>query len=84
LTKGQKLNDPRLVEIAARYGKSTAQILIRWVLQQGVVAIPKSTNPERIHQNSEVFDFTISAEDMTRLDSFDEALITGWDPTNAP
>jgi diketogulonate reductase-like aldo/keto reductase len=84
LTKGQKLKDPQLMQIAARYGKSTAQLLIRWVLQQNVVVIPKSVNPERIRQNSEVFDFTISAEDMALLETFNENLITGWNPTNAP
>jgi methylglyoxal/glyoxal reductase len=84
LTKGQKLKDAKLMQIAARYNKSTAQLLIRWVLEQGVVVIPKSVSPERIRQNSEVFDFTISAEDMALLETFNENLITGWDPTNAP
>jgi diketogulonate reductase-like aldo/keto reductase len=73
-----------LVEIAGRYGKTPAQILIRWVLQQGVVVIPKSTNRDRIRQNGDVFDFAISEQDMAHLDSFNEDLITGWDPTNAP
>jgi len=84
LTKGQKLRDPKLIEIAERYGKSTAQLLIRWLLQKEIVVIAKSNNPERIKQNHEVFDFTITDEDMVTMEGFNENLVTGWDPTNAP
>ena len=49
---------------------------------QEIVVLPKSTNPERINQNADVFDFEISNEDMSLLESFNENLITGWDPTN--
>ena len=84
LTKAQKLNDPKLVAVAQKYDKTPAQILIRWVLQQDIIVLPKSTNPERIRQNADVFDFEISGEDMSLLESFNENLITGWDPTNAP
>jgi diketogulonate reductase-like aldo/keto reductase len=68
----------------APYTKSTAQILIRWALQHQVVVIPKSSKPQRILENADVFDFEISAEDMQLLDSFNENLRTCWDPTNAP
>ena len=81
LAKGLKFGDPRLVSIARKYSKSPAQILIRWVLQHGMVAIPKSSNKERIQDNTNVFDFTISSEDMGFLDSFNENLRTGWDPS---
>jgi diketogulonate reductase-like aldo/keto reductase len=85
LTHGDRLNDPKLVTVATRYpSKSTAQILIRWALQHGLVVIPKSANRRRICENADVFDFEISAEDMRLLDSFDEDLRTCWDPTNAP
>jgi diketogulonate reductase-like aldo/keto reductase len=83
LTKGRMLDDPRLVELAARYSKSTAQILIRWALDHGFVVIPKSTHPERIRENAAVFDFSLTAKDLAALDAFDEGLVTGWDPTNA-
>jgi diketogulonate reductase-like aldo/keto reductase len=63
--------------------KSTAQILIRWALQHNLVVIPKSANPSRIRENAEVFDFTITGEDMRTLDGFNENLRTCWDPTNA-
>jgi diketogulonate reductase-like aldo/keto reductase len=64
--------------------KSTAQILIRWALQHDVVVIPKSANRQRIVENADVFDFTISAQDMRALDGFNEDLRTCWDPTGAP
>lgn len=70
LTKGRRLSDPRLQKIADKYGKSTAQILIRWNLQHAFVPLPKSSKPEHIRSNIDVFDFTISEEDMATLDSF--------------
>ncbi|KAL3697293.1 hypothetical protein R1sor_011369 [Riccia sorocarpa] len=84
LTLGQKLNDPGVVEIAKRYNKSTAQLLIKWCLQKGFVVLPKSVTPSRIIENISVFDFEISKEDIAKLDSFDEYLVTHWDPTTAP
>ena len=64
--------------------KSTAQILIRWALQHGLVVIPKSSNRRRILENADVFDFEISRDDMGLLDNFNENLRTCWDPSNAP
>jgi len=81
LTKGRRLDDPRLVSIARDLGRSPAQVLIRWGLEKGFVVIPKSANRERIVANAEVFDFEIGAEAMTRLDALDEALRTAWDPS---
>jgi diketogulonate reductase-like aldo/keto reductase len=84
LTKGRQLGDPELSEIAARYFKSPAQILIRWALQKGLVVIPKSSNKNRISENAQVFDFAISVEDMNALDSFHRELHTSWDPSSVP
>ena len=84
LTKGKKLKDPRLVEIAAKYGKTTAQLLIRWALEKHYVVLPKSVNKDRIIENADVFDFTISEEDLAIMDGFNEDLATGWDPTHVP
>jgi diketogulonate reductase-like aldo/keto reductase len=84
LTQGARLNDRKLIAVARRYSKSPAQILIRWALQHGLVVIPKSSNPGRILENGDVFDFEITPEDMRRLDSFNENLRTCWDPTHAP
>ena len=83
LTRGHRLRHPVVLEVARTYSKSPAQIMIRWSLQHGLVVIPKSARPERIRENSEVFDFEISAADMSRLDSLGENLHTDWDPTDA-
>jgi len=64
--------------------KTTAQILLRWGLQKGFVVIPKSSNPRRIVENAQLFDFELSDADMRALDALDENLRTCWDPTNAP
>ena len=81
LTKGRMLDDPRLSDIAQRYSKSVAQILIRWTLQKEVIVIPKSSQKERIRENADVFDFVLSDEDMDRLDALHKNLRVSWDPT---
>ncbi len=84
LTRGQRLDDPKLRSLADRYSKTPAQILIRWALQHDLVVIPKSSHPGRIRENADVFDFKISEEDMKTLDSFHEHenLRVSWDPTS--
>ncbi len=84
LTHGERINDPKLIGIADKYGKSSAQILIRWSVQHGMIVLPKSAHKERIIENIDVFDFDIRKEDMGALDNFNEDLRTCWDPTNAP
>lgn len=81
LAHGQKVEDPKIAEIAKKYGKTPAQILIRWAIEQKIVVIPKSTKKERIVENSKVFDFKISEEDMKILNSLDENFRTCWDPS---
>ena len=61
-----------LRSIGNRYGKSTAQVVLRWLVQRGVVCIPKSVHKERIQQNFNVFDFTLNEEDMERITALDE------------
>jgi diketogulonate reductase-like aldo/keto reductase len=84
LTKGERLGDPRLVEVAKHYGKTAAQVLIRWCLQRGMVVLPKSVHPTRIRENAAVFDFEISPQDMQALDGLHEDLHTSWDPSDVP
>lgn len=80
LVKAKRLGDDTLERVARAHGKSTAQVLIRWALQHGIVTIPKSENPDRIRQNADVFDFALDEEQMRLLDGLDEGLTTSWDP----
>ncbi|KAJ5406205.1 hypothetical protein N7465_007489 [Penicillium sp. CMV-2018d] len=72
IVRNYKANDPTLVEVAKKYGKSTQQVLIRYALQKGWVPLPKTDDPERIVANADVFSFDISVEDMAVLDSLDQ------------
>lgn len=65
-------NSPVLKEIADKYGKTTAQVILRWHLQRGIVVIPKSTHVERMEENFNVFDFELNEEDMTAIASLDK------------
>ncbi|MCM2534896.1 aldo/keto reductase [Neobacillus pocheonensis] len=69
LMQGGLFEEPVLVEIANKYNKSVAQIIVRWDLQTGVVTIPKSTKSHRIAENADVFDFELSQEDMEKINS---------------
>ncbi|UBM44749.1 MULTISPECIES: aldo/keto reductase [Bacillus amyloliquefaciens group] len=82
LMQGQLLDHPVLQEIAEEYGKSAAQVILRWDLQNGVITIPKSTKKHRIEENANVFEFELSADDMKRIDDLNENLRVGPDPDN--
>ena len=84
LARGERFNHPRIITLATKYSKTPAQLMLRWGLQHGLVVIPKSTGEERIRENSQVFDFEISSEDMRSLDSLNEGLRLNWDPTSIP
>ena len=71
LGTGRHLHDREVGAIAGRLGRTPAQILIRWSLQRGLVVLPKSTHRERIVSNADVFDFELSDDEMTALDSLD-------------
>ena len=69
--------------MGAKYGKTSAQVILRWHIQRGVVVIPKSTHYERMVENLNVFDFTLSAEDMekiTQLDKKTSSFFSHYDP----
>lgn len=74
------MEDPTLADIAREVGKTPAQVMLRWHLQQGRSAIPKSTNPARIAENVDVFDVELSAEQLDRIDALDTAERSGPDP----
>lgn len=70
LTHGNQLADDKLTTIADKYGKSNAQILLRWCIQKGIVTIPKSSHEKRIAENADIFDFEINDADIRKLDKF--------------
>jgi len=80
LTHGQRLDHPVVKDVARRVGRSVAQVLLRWGLQQGLVVLPKSTKPARIAENGALFDFALDDRAMGELDALEEGLVTGWDP----
>lgn len=69
LTRGSNLGDSRIAQIAAKYRKTPAQIMLRWCIERGTVPLPKSSNPERIRQNMRIFDFELSNDDLATLDT---------------
>ena len=81
-TGGNLLGSPVLAEIGTKYGKSAAQVVIRWHIQRGVVVLPKSTHAERIKQNFDVFDFNLTSEDMTAITALNTGKRNGADPDN--
>ena len=73
-------NAPVLKEIGEKYGKSTGQVMLRWLIQRDVIVIPKSVKKERIKQNIDVFDFELAADDMERIAAMDTGKSTIHDP----
>lgn len=80
---GKLLDEPVLRQIGEKYGKSPAQITIRWHLQNELIVIPKSVTPKRIEENIDVFDFELSSEDMDAIDNLNADARVGSDPTTA-
>lgn len=65
------LDEPKLLELAKKHGKSTAQVLLRWQIQRGIIVIPKSVTPSRIEENGKLFDFNLTPEDIGLIESFE-------------
>jgi diketogulonate reductase-like aldo/keto reductase len=82
LMQGQLFDNILLKDLANKYNKTVAQIILRWDLQNGVVTIPKSTKEHRIIENSNLFDFELTTEDMDRISSLNENYRVGPDPDN--
>jgi diketogulonate reductase-like aldo/keto reductase len=78
IARNKKAKDPTLLKLAEKYGRSTAQILIRWSLQKGYSPLPKSENLDRIKENANVYDFELAAEDMAILDGLDAGERVTW------
>ncbi|MFC4353536.1 aldo/keto reductase [Chryseomicrobium palamuruense] len=82
LSRGRLLEEPSLVRLAEKHGKSPAQIIIRWHLQGDLIVIPKSVTPKRIEENIDVYDFELSTEDMRTIDGLNLNERVGKDPDN--
>ncbi len=82
LMQGQLLDNETLQAIAEKHGKTTAQVILRWDLQNGVITIPKSTKEHRIIANADVFNFELTKEDMEKIDALNENHRVGPDPDN--
>lgn len=82
LKRGEALKDPVINGIAAKYGKSAAQVILRYDITEGVAAVPKSTNPERIKENISIFDFSLSDEDIEKIKKLDSNKRSYRDPDN--
>ncbi|XP_060922022.1 glyoxal reductase [Limanda limanda] len=81
LGKGELVTHPSVTEVAKSCARTPAQVLLRWAVQQHVPVLPKSSNPERIIENAELFDFTLSDTDMDRLSALDCGHKYCWDPS---
>ena len=82
LMQGHFKEEPLLAELATSYGKSEAQIILRWNVQKGVITIPKSVTPSRIEENFNVFDFVLKDADIMRIDELERNKRFGPDPEN--
>jgi diketogulonate reductase-like aldo/keto reductase len=82
LGRGQVLKDPVILALAAEHDRTPAQIILRWHLQLGNIAIPKASSSGRIRENFEVFDFELSPLDMTEVSGLERGFRTGSHPDN--
>ncbi|ASS87859.1 glyoxal reductase [Geobacillus lituanicus] len=82
LMRGEILTEPTIVDIGRKYGKTPAQVVLRWDLQHGVVTIPKSVTPARIKENADIFDFSLTDEEMKQIDALNLNKRVGPDPDN--
>ena len=80
LAQAEVLGDPVLKELAEKHGRTAAQVVLRWHIQLGTIVFPKSSSPERIRQNIDVFDFQLDDEDMAAIGELDAGHRTGPDP----
>ena len=80
LARGRAIGDPTLEAIGAKHGKSSAQVVLRWHIEQGLVVIPKSNSIERIRENSRVFDFKLDDSDLAAIAGLETGERTGSNP----
>ncbi len=80
LTRGEKFNDERLQKLCKKYNKTPAQIILRWNVEHGISTIPKSSNKKRLQENFDIFDLSLSKEDVELMDTFNENFRVVDDP----
>lgn len=80
LKKGRIFDEPVLVEIANKYGKTVPQVILRWDIEQGVATIPKTTNKNRMIENADIFDFELTKEEVERITNLNKNERTGSNP----
>lgn len=80
LARGRVNDEKVLIDIASKYQKSASQVTLRWHLQKGLIVIPKSANPQRIIENTKIFDFVLTPQEMKQIDLLDEGYRTGPNP----
>lgn len=80
LGSGRLIDDPVIADVAAKHGKSPAQVMVRWSIQLGNIVLPKSVTPARIEQNIDVFDFELDDADMAAIATLDSGRRTGPNP----
>src|SRR5262249_15879681 len=80
LAQGAVLDDPVITEIAAAHDRTPAQVVLRWHIELGTAVFPKSLTPCRIEENIDIFDFELSANEITRIEALDRDYRTGPDP----
>lgn len=82
LGSGKMLDNPEIKKLADKYGKTVAQVILRWDYQQDIVTIPKSVHKERIQENADIFDFELSEEDVQAISALNKDKRTGRNPDN--
>jgi 2,5-diketo-D-gluconate reductase A len=80
LGSGRLIDDPVIADVAAKHGKSPAQVMVRWSIQLGNIVLPKSVTPARIEQNIDVFDFELDDADMAAIATLETGQRTGPNP----
>lgn len=84
LAHGKVMDDPVIEQIAQKHGKSYAQIMLRWCIEQNFVVLVKSITPSRVIENLNIFDFELDQDDKTAIKGLERDLRTCWNPTNVP
>ncbi|KAA8628417.1 hypothetical protein SMACR_07861 [Sordaria macrospora] len=82
IVRGERFGEPDLKKLAEKYGKTEAQVLVRWSLQKGYVPLPKSVRAERIEENADVYDFELNEEEVKGLETKEYSPVC-WDPTTS-